>query len=73
MLAVFMVLEIMSLRKWGITPVILRDTARPYIDHMGHLSGFFVGIGAGAFIRSTDPKWKNVERKHFFTKDFGKG
>lgn len=73
MLAVFMVLEIMSLRKWGITPVILRDTARPYIDHMGHLSGFFVGIGAGALIRSTDPKWKNVERKHFFTKDFGKG
>ncbi|KAL9128728.1 MAG: hypothetical protein Q9175_007467 [Cornicularia normoerica] len=73
MLAVFMLLEVMSLRKWGVTPVILPNARRPYVDNMGHLSGYFVGIGAGSLIRSTDPKWKNAERKHFFTKDFGKG
>lgn len=73
MLAVFMLLEVMSLRKWGITPAKLLDRGRPNIDNMGHLSGYCAGIGAGALIRSTDPKWKNAERKHFFTRDFGKG
>lgn len=72
MLAVFMLLEVMSLRKWGIMPAKLLNTSRPHIDNMGHLSGYCVGIGTGALIRSTDPRWKNAERKHFFTKDFGK-
>ena len=73
MLAVFLLLEVMSLRKWGITPAKVLNPGRPSIDNMGHLSGYFAGIGAGALIRSTDPKWKYAERKHFFTKDFGKG
>ncbi|CAD6589753.1 MAG: hypothetical protein ASARMPREDX12_004015 [Alectoria sarmentosa] len=73
MLAVFMLLEVMSLRKWGIRPTKLLNTGRPHVDNMGHLAGYFTGIGAGALIRSTDPKWKNAERKHFFTKDFAKG
>ncbi|KAL9077139.1 MAG: hypothetical protein Q9161_000405 [Pseudevernia consocians] len=69
----FILLEVISLRKWGIAPPKLLNTGRPHVDNMGHLSGYFAGIGAGALIRSTDPKWKNAERKHFFTKDFGKG
>ncbi len=72
MLAVFVLLEVMSLRKWGITPANLLNTGRPHVDNMGHLCGYLAGIGAGAFIRYTDPKWKNAKRKHFFTKDFGK-
>lgn len=72
MLAVFILLEVLSLRKWGIVPAKLLNTGRPHIDNMGHLTGYLTGIGAGALIRTTDPKWKNVERKHFFTKDFGK-
>ena len=72
LLAVFVLIEIMSLRKWGIAPPELLNTGRSHVDNMGHLSGYVAGIGAGAFIRSTDPKWKNAERKHFFTKDFGK-
>ena len=72
LLATFIILELVSLRKKGIMPAKLLNTGRPAVDNMGHLSGYLAGIGAGAFIRSTDPKWKNVERKHFFTKDFGK-
>lgn len=72
MLAVLILLEVMSLRKWGIRPAKLLNTRRPGVDYMGHLSGYLTGIGAGALIRSTDPKWKTAERKHFFTKDFGK-
>ena len=73
MLAVFILLEVMSLRKMGIVPTKVLHSGRPHVDNMGHLSGYFVGIGAGALVRSTDPEWKNAERKHFFTKDFGKG
>lgn len=62
----------MGLRKRGIVPAELLHTGRPGIDNMGHLSGYLAGIGAGVTIRSTDPKWKDVERKHFFSKDFGK-
>lgn len=73
-LLLFLILfEAMSLRKWGIASTKLLNTGRPHVDNMGHLSGYCAGIGAGALIRSTDPKWKNAERKHFFTKDFGKG
>ena len=73
MLAVFILLEVMSLRKWGITPAKVLNTGRPHVDNMGHLSGYFAGIIAGLAIRRTDPRWKNAERRHFFTKDFGKG
>ena len=73
MLAVFILLEAMNLRKSGIVPAKMLNTGKPSVDIMGHLSGYFAGIIAGALIRSTDPKWKNAERKHFFTKDFGKG
>ena len=72
LLAILMLLDVASLRKWGIVATKLLNTGKPHIDYMGHLSGYTAGIGAGAFIRSTDPKWKNAERKHFFTKDFGK-
>ena len=71
MLAIFILLEVISLRKWGITPANLLNTGRQGVDHMGHLSGYLAGIGAGACIRSTDPKWRNAERRHFFTKDRG--
>lgn len=65
-LAFFIFYEVMSLRKWGIMPPSLLNTGRHHIDNMGHLSGYAAGIGAGALIRSTDPKWKNAERKHYF-------
>ena len=72
LLAILMLLEVANLHKWGIVPTKLLNTGRPHIDYMGHLSGYLTGIGAGAIIRSTDPKWKNAERNHFFAKDFGK-
>ena len=74
MLALFMLWEVYCIRKFGITPLVQPSSTsvRPHIDNMGHLTGYLVGIAAGAFIRTKDPDWKNKERHHFLTEDFGK-
>ena len=74
MLALFMLWEVYCIRKFGITPSVNPSptSVRPHIDNMGHLTGYFVGIAAGAIVRSTDPYWKDRERHHFLTEDFGK-
>ena len=68
LLSIFVLYEVWNLRKYGITP----STVKSQVDHMGHLTGYFVGIGAGAIIRAKDPRWRDVERHHFFTEGFGK-
>jgi len=71
----FILLELLSIRKYGLGRTLPKgqtETGRPLVDNLGHLSGYFAGIGAGALIRSYDPYWKNLKRRHFFTKDFGK-
>ncbi len=72
-LFMLIIAEIMAIRKRGITPSLDPGAARPSIDNMGHIAGYVAGIGAGAVIRSTHPKWKNTERHHFLTTKFGKG
>ena len=37
------------------------------LDHMGHLTGYAVGIIAGIMVRLKDPKWKSVKREHWYT------
>ena len=74
-LAVFIILELLAIRKFGLgaTPPKLENTSvKPLVDNLGHLSGYFAGIGCGAAIRSHDSYWKDLRRRHFFTRDFGK-
>ena len=68
LLGIFVLYEMWNLRKHGITP----STVKSQVDYMGHLTGYFAGIGAGAIIRAKDPRWRDVERHHFFTEGFGK-
>jgi len=69
LLVVLIASEILSIRRFGITPSVESGSLRPHIDYMGHLAGYATGIGAGAVIRSTHPKYKRtlereVSRRH---------
>ena len=62
-----MFVEMAALRRNGIRvpePPVQRS------DHMGHLTGFFVGIIAAIMVRLKDPKWKDVKREHWYTDVF---
>ena len=66
-LALTMFVEMAALRRNGI-----RVAKAPVqkSDHMGHLTGFFVGIIAAIMVRLKDPKWKDVKREHWYTDIF---
>ena len=66
-LALLIIVEIVGLRRWGLIPLNLVNSGQAHIDHMGHLSGYAAGIAAASLVRSTDPKWKNIERSHLIS------
>ena len=74
LLGIIILYEIYGIRKRGIAPprALNGETRRPSVDHMGHLAGYTAGIGGGFIVRSNDPKWRDIERHHFLTRDFGK-
>ncbi|KAL6718073.1 hypothetical protein ACLMJK_004158 [Lecanora helva] len=69
LLGICILYEVWCIRKHGIKPPLVKipGRERPDVDNMGHLTGYLAGIGAGAIIRSKDPKWKDIERRHFYT------
>ena len=70
-LALNVLVEILALRRNGIkVPQTGSNAPKHQFDHMGHLTGFAVGIIAGIMVRLKDPKWKAVKREHWYTNWF---
>ena len=67
-----MFVELAALRRNGIRVPPTGTTNAPAhkYDHMGHLTGFVVGIIAAIMVRLKDPKWKDVKREHWYTNIF---
>lgn len=62
----FVAIEILALRRKGIVNKFAIAAGRPAIDHVAHLAGFATGIAAAVIVRSTDPRWQKVERRHLW-------
>ena len=71
-LALNIFVELAALRRNGIRvpPTGIANAPVHKYDHMGHLTGFVVGIIAGIMVRLKDPKWKDVKREHWYTDYF---
>jgi len=60
--------EILGLRKRGTIKNVKLAENQSGTDHIGHLTGFVVGIAASCLIRSNDSRWHNLERCHFWNR-----
>ena len=71
-LALNVFVELAALRRNGIRvpPTSTTNAPAHKYDHMGHLTGFVVGIIAAIMVRLRDPKWKDVKREHWYTDIF---
>lgn len=62
-------MELRGLRKIGlkVPKTVPNVPDKPRSDHMGHLTGLVVGSVAAMIVRYKDPKWKEVQREHWYT------